>query len=338
LLGAALLASALCTTLPARADTESITLDYDASAGCPDRKQFVARVRTFTSKAEIVNDDGTPRRKFGVQVARAGSAIQGELTIDDRGAKTTRHVSGKTCDEVVSALALATAIAIDPDALGGATEPELAEPKPNEAVTEPPAKPAAPPPAPTPAPSAPRKAPQPQIQSPPLFYLSAGGRAGDVMAPSVRFEAGGELGFTYFAPFELYVGAAYGPVQTNASLRMSDWLGWVGAGYPMVELEPISVLAELAFEAGQTRAIDVNVPNGDIARGLWAAVDVGVAARLRVSGPLFFQANLAARTPTSLQSYVRQNPINAANKSEEVYRVPLRPGYLFGLSAGAHFL
>jgi hypothetical protein len=280
---AALAAALLCLATPARADKETIALEYAASTGCPDRKQFVERVRTFTTKAEIVSDDGAPRRKFGVQVERSGNVVRGDLTIDDRGAKTTRHVSGATCDEVISALALATAIAVDPDALGGAA-PDEQQPKP--AVTEPPSAPpptplkrAVPPGRPAPPPLPRRMLPRPQ-PAPPALYLSLGARVGDAIAPFPKLEGTAELGFTYLAPVELYLGAAYGPEQENSQVRVMDWLAWFGAGYRLFELEPFSVLTLASVELGQVQATGLVAPPFLTVRPPWLAVDVGLGGRV----------------------------------------------------------
>jgi hypothetical protein len=341
---AALAAALLCMALPARAEKETIALDYQVGAGCPDRAQFVRRVHTFTTKAEIVSDDGAPLRKFGVQVLRAGSAVHGELTIDDRGAKTTRQVSGATCDEVISALALATAIAVDPDALGGASPDETSKPP----VSEPPPPPDKPKPrparpSPTALPERP-KAPAVELPRPPVLYLSAGARLGSVnsVAPFLKLEGSAEVGLTYFAPLEFYVGGAYGPKQEGRatlvpdSLRVSEWLGWLGAGYRLLDLEPFSVLAEAAFEFGEVEMLDVDVEPQLSATQPWLAVDVGLSGRLNAPGPLFLQANLGARAPLLLQGYDVQDMMNAA-KRRQVYRVG-QLGYLFGLSIGVHFL
>jgi hypothetical protein len=339
---AALAAALLCTALPARAEKETIALDYQVGAGCPDRSQFVLRVHTFTTKAEIVSDDSAPLRKFGVQVLRAGNAVRGELTIDDRGAKTTRQVSGATCDEVISALALATAIAVDPDALGGASPDETNKPPVSEPA-QPPDKPKPRParPNPTPLPERP-KAPVIELPRPAMLYLAAGARVGSAIAPFPKLEGTAELGFTYLAPLEFYLGGAYGPKQEGRAtlvpdlLRVSEWLGWVGAGYRLLDLEPFAVLAEAAFEFGEVQMLDVDVdPQLPATRG-WLAVDVGLSGRLNGPGPLFLQANMGARAPLLLQGYDVQDMTNAA-KRRPVYRVE-HLGYLLGLSIGVHFL
>jgi hypothetical protein len=351
--GAALAAALLCTALPARAEKETIALEYRVSAGCPGRAAFVERVHTFTTKAEVASEDNAALRQFDVHVLRSGSSVRGELTIDDHGAKTTRQVTGTTCDEVVSALALATAIAVDPDALGGT--PSDAPPKPPDA--EPP------PSAPKPKPVANRppvalpptqRKPLPRAAAAPdqaALFLDAGARVGSAMAPFPKLAATAELGLTYFEPLEFYVGGSYGkqdghtdPVpdacpsaDARCHLRVSELLGWLGAGYRLVALEPFSVFAHTAFELGQvqTTALDLT-PARSPAQPPWLAVDVGVSGRLDAPGPVFFQANIDARAPLLPPGYELQSMSNATQKTQ-VYRAGYL-GYLFGLSVGVHFL
>lgn len=333
LVGAAVIALLLCSAVPALADTEAITLDYQVPSGCARRKDFVSRVHTFTSKADIVDDDGAPHRKFAVRVQRATSAVNGDLTIDDGGAKTTRHVSGASCDEVLSALALATAIAVDPDALGAPT-PESPPPTPPPAPAPPP-KPPAPPPTP-PVKPAPRAIPPPAAHhgpAPPALTLALVGRVGSAIAPVPKLEAGGELGLTYFEPLEFYVGAAYGPSQSDSELRLSDWVGWAGLGYQVADLESVSVSIRAAYEQGETRGTGLGVTPELTLQAPWRAVDVGFAAQLASAGPLFFQGNLGMRAPLTRRRYF----VVETKGDRELYLVPYL-GYLVGLSVGMHFL
>jgi hypothetical protein len=331
---AALTTACLCMASPARADKEAIALEYEPATGCPDRAEFVARVHAFTSKAEIVNDDSAARRKFEIRVSRIGSAVRGELTIDDHVGRTARAVSGATCDEVVSALALATAIAIDPDALGA--EPATS---PSPAAPPPPPKPKPPPPAKPIPPSKPAHAmltePIPKSEPRrPLFDLSLGARLGDTLAPFPKLDASAELGTTYLAPLELHLGAAFGPKQHNAEAEFSDWVGWLGAGYRLSDLEPLSVWASANVELGRVRATGRNVTPALSSERMWSAVDVGLCARLDGPGRLFFQAFGAGRAPLLLQRYVVQEN---TGKLQELHQVE-QLGYLVSLSVGMHFL
>lgn len=330
----ALILALLCLTSPAFADKESILLDYVASGGCPDRAQFVERVRTFTTKAEVAIDDGAPRRKFGIHVARAAALVRGELTIDDRGAKTTRTVSGATCDEVISALALATALAVDPDALG--VEPAADPSPPPEPPPTPPKPPAPPPPKQKPPVSAkPRLvAPLPKVPRHHLLDVRLGARVGDALAPFQKLEGTLELGTSYFAPLDWHVGVAFGPAQHNGQAEFSDLVGWFGTGYRFLDLEPLSVWGQAAFELGRVQAVGLGIDPARRVEKPWTAVDVGLSVRIDAPGPLFFQLDASGRAPLSLQRYV---VLENSGKLRVLHQVE-QLGYLLGLSVGMHFL
>ena len=327
----------LCLASPAFADKETISLDYVAASGCPDRAQFVERVHTFTTKAEIASDD-TPHRKFGIHVARAAGAVHGDLTIDDRGAKTTRSVSGTTCDEVVSALALATALAVDPDALGSETAPGPTAPPEPPAKPKPPEPPAKPKPPASSKPAAPSKphfeAPKPKLARRYALDVSLGARIGDTLAPFEKLEYTAEIGTTYVSALDFHAGAAFGPSQHDSRATFSDWLGWVGAGYRLFDLEPISVWGQTALELGQVQAVGRGIEPARKVEKLWTAVDVGLSMRLDAPRPLFFQLNASGRAPLSLQRYVVQENTGKLRELHQVGQL----GYVLGLSVGMHFL
>ncbi len=335
---APLIAALLCLSSPARADKETIALDFQAPSACPNRARFLERVHTFTTKVEVANDDGAAaHRIFNIRVTRAAGAVHGELTIDHRGTKTTRTVTGTTCDEVVSALALATALAVDPDALGGepaTTEPPVEEPPTPPPVEEPPK------PAPEPKPK-PKPAPRKLIARPPpkgparhALDFSLGVRVGDSLAPFPKLETSAELGTSYYAPFEAHLGIVYGPAQHNQDAEYADLLGYLGMGYRFLDLEPFSVWGQAALELGQVQAVGRGIDPTDRVDRLWSAVDVGLSARMAAMGPLFFQANASGRAPLSLQRYV---VLENTGKLRELHQVE-QLGYLVGLSVGMHFL
>ena len=114
-------------TAEARAQTNGgVKLDWDAAPGCPTQKTFVDGVHARSPAVRIAPD--SPRTLF-VRIARqpnadARSAFGGKIELrESDGATTQRSVSGASCDEVVGALALVTALALDPMAgHEGATE------------------------------------------------------------------------------------------------------------------------------------------------------------------------------------------------------------------------
>jgi hypothetical protein len=117
---AALCSALFCGVVRASADDapEAISLQYLAPANCPSEQAFVSRVEVHTRKVRWVPADEA-RRHLSITVEVRDARTTGTLTIDGEG---ERSITARTCEEVVDALALATALAIDPDQLG--TEPE----------------------------------------------------------------------------------------------------------------------------------------------------------------------------------------------------------------------
>ncbi|MFZ5892011.1 MAG: hypothetical protein ACOY0T_13225 [Myxococcota bacterium] len=99
-----------------RADTEPIRIEYQASAGCPNARDFVAEVFKRTKSARLVEADARVRT-FVVQIEQRRTLVTGSLRVREGQNETVaREVQGERCSEVASALALATALAIDPNA------------------------------------------------------------------------------------------------------------------------------------------------------------------------------------------------------------------------------
>ena len=100
---------------PGTASAESETtigVAYEAPSHCPDAATFMARVRARTSHADLVAVAEVAR--FAVVVSSADMASSAVIRFSgDDAPSTTRTVTGRTCDEVVSAAALITALAIE---------------------------------------------------------------------------------------------------------------------------------------------------------------------------------------------------------------------------------
>lgn len=98
------------------ADAEPIALRYEAPAGCPDGATFFGEVTARTSRARA-RRAGEDARVLVVRIVRRGASFSGELTIEDaRQRSSPRDVTGDSCAEVVSALGLVAALAVDPAA------------------------------------------------------------------------------------------------------------------------------------------------------------------------------------------------------------------------------
>lgn len=117
---------------PARA-AEPVRFRYSAPDGCPNAAEFAERVRE-RSPALVVAGEGELARSFAVTVAADASGAVGRLEfVDADGENVSRVVRGETCDEVVSSVALVTALVL------GAP---VTEPPPLEGDGSPPSTPA----------------------------------------------------------------------------------------------------------------------------------------------------------------------------------------------------
>jgi hypothetical protein len=158
---------------------EPVRIDYHAPASCAPAAEFTNLVLVHAGRARIANE-GERARSFMVRVEPEGDRLRGRITIRDvEGTEAERVVSGQTCDEIVRALVLVTALAIDPDAKIEITEP----PRPSfpEPVSPPP-------PAPAPPESPP---PEPAPVWHPRFGAEVGVRTG--VAPKTVVAPGAEL-------------------------------------------------------------------------------------------------------------------------------------------------
>jgi hypothetical protein len=131
------------------ADTEPIVVRVEAPSSCPEANDFFTQVKARTTRARQA-EPGERARSFVVAIRRAGARFRGRLDVRDPGGeRSTRELAADGCDELVTALALIAALAIDPDAL----------------VPTPPAPAPAPTPAPPPAPSPPAPTPGRHVTS-----------------------------------------------------------------------------------------------------------------------------------------------------------------------------
>jgi hypothetical protein len=105
----------IATGFSARAsESEHIRMQFSAPERCPDQEAFERALRRRTTKFHLATDK-EPVRRFVVTISFAGSTPMGRLAVHGPGSEPSeRTVSGKSCEEVVAALALMTALAIDP--------------------------------------------------------------------------------------------------------------------------------------------------------------------------------------------------------------------------------
>lgn len=116
------------------ADAEAMSLRYDAPPGCPDAASFFGEVSARTTRVRA-SRSGELARVLVVHIERRDESFAGHLTIEDAQTKSSpRDVTGDSCAEVVRALGLVAALAIDPSASVTERPPP---PEPNEPIAPP---------------------------------------------------------------------------------------------------------------------------------------------------------------------------------------------------------
>jgi hypothetical protein len=126
----------------AAAEPESVRIEYTAPAGCPDAAAFMRSLQARTAHfRQVAADEQT--RVFVVRVDAQGSAFSGRLEVHSPdGSTSVRSVDAAVCDEVSDALALMTALAIDPNALtSGTSSQSSVEPTPEPPTVSTPKRP-----------------------------------------------------------------------------------------------------------------------------------------------------------------------------------------------------
>ncbi|MEO7033092.1 MAG: hypothetical protein ABI548_04570 [Polyangiaceae bacterium] len=91
------------------------TVDYQGSASCPSERELLAEVRRRAPSAEY-ELGGLHEVHAQIKVETTGARQHGIIDMDGSEGTTHREVEATECAEVVRALALILAMAIDPDA------------------------------------------------------------------------------------------------------------------------------------------------------------------------------------------------------------------------------
>ena len=111
-LALAFVAGIAATETPARA-AEKVRVTYEASAGCPDSAAFLGQVRARVGSAWEAPPNELART-IEVRVTGGGDRSVARIDfVDEDNQPITRVVTAKTCDEVVTGIALVTALAIE---------------------------------------------------------------------------------------------------------------------------------------------------------------------------------------------------------------------------------
>lgn len=272
---------------------EPVRLSFESSPECPNQATFEGQVRARTERYARASE-GQVARAFRVTVSAAAERFQGHLVIEDpAGESSERFLEGKSCEELVSALALVTALAIDPEAKTAAVvEPvPIPEPSASAPIVQPPPPPSAttPPPLPVRVPP-PAPAPRPAPARPWAFagvgaVVVVGTLPSPQLAPSLFLEArlADELGVDGRLRFSL-VHAESGVVQAGTGYALFTWTAgvidscWVPLQVEGVLLYPCAGV-EVGILHGEGQALQTGTSRGRT----WAAFDGGFRAAYDLS-------------------------------------------------------
>jgi len=171
---------------------EPIRFEYAADPPCPSREEMLRRIASYTTRWTLTEEEGT--RRFDVRIVRRGHRFSGRLELTPRkrdGAERSetiaRAIEANECEDVVTGLAIATALAIDPRA-SLLPQTETSAERSDDPVETTPEDPFETTPGPEERPSLPQHAPS-EPQQRPQPPREPGGPAAVGVALSARIEA-----------------------------------------------------------------------------------------------------------------------------------------------------
>jgi len=323
--GASVLFQLVALGLPAAGSVEAptpIRIVFDAPADCSTGEAFYQGVRSRTDRVRRA-ETGETGTELGVRVTKTSGKVHGELNLTgEHGESDRRVVDGETCDEVVEALSLTAALALDPTARLSTT-----------AVLPPPPAPSIPAPAPCPPPPLPPVFPNSfelalharavvaEVVSP---YASFGGSIGASVSPVASAPTGPSFGISleYLANDVLTEPVDAAVHTTIVMLSACPLRADLGSG---VFVDPC-----LLGKGGWLEAEGRGLTNPDWAIRSWWSLGAEVA--LEVGLGAGFSAEVAPRldVPLVKRSFVSGEPPEALGETPAVSAgVGLGIGYYF---------
>lgn len=313
---------------PAAAEPESVHIEYVAPAGCPTATAFLRSLRARTTRFRAASPD-EPARHFSVRVAPAASSFAGRLQIDGPAGSAVRTLEGRMCGDVVDALALMTALAIDPSALGPGpnNESRPADSERNSRVPPRPENQAA---ADPPSPSAPPWPWSAGLDGHLAFHLTPGASTGG----SVFVETENPTGAAFRAG--IFVNQAHVDVATPVGATATlQWAAVELDGCPVrMELAGLTIFPCVAFHLGALRSEGQGIRQPNRAVNLWADLDPVLRLRFAVTARLFLEAQGALFFPLTRPEF---SVLDAGSQTTTTaYSVP-RWGGLLGIGVAYRF-
>ena len=296
-----------------RADAPD-NMAYDAPRECADRAAFADAVRARSSMPI------PPRYAVRVSITRGKKSFRGKLVArDEHGEAFVRDVEGRTCAEIVDALALALAMAV-----------EVEEDAPSSQSPSPPMLPPSEPLVPPAPPVEGRTAAKPLTVSLGASGLAVGGYTPVIAAGGAVFGEVAEHGLSarLSATFAQSnpVTRGEGGFQTRASFLWGAGIAELCAAF--LRGERVSAWACGRFEAGALQSSS-SITGETLDAHAWLAVGLSARVRYSVSGPFFLELSPWLSAPFVAEHYVFRTVT-------QVHDVPIVVGGA-ALSAGFSF-
>jgi hypothetical protein len=298
----------------ASADPPALRVEYAAPAGCPQQADFQSGVAARTPLARFTGEPGA--RTVRIEVRAAASGYSGRLTMPiGAGPVRVREFESAACADVVDALALVTALAIDPHAVLTPSRSPTSSPAPI-------------------APISPPRSPRGYgVNSGAEFVLLTAALAPDALAGATTY---GELESSRPGPLAPSFRASMLYAQNGLFASASATFALVAGRFEVcpVRIGPREawLRACVVTDAGLLRGEGVAVPHPFVAKEAW--LDAGAIARARWSPsgtPLFLEVAAGAVYPITQPTFVYLRPHTL------VYGVPAAAAGTVAAGAGVHF-
>ncbi len=327
---------------------EPVKLDYSGHAGCPPVAEFLRELGARTDLLRPARAD-EPARRFEVAIEERGGRSVGRLSVTMQGAPVVREVTAPTCSEVVSALALIAALALDP----------RSQDEPSKTPAAPSSTPSVASAAPTPPPVAPRLPPVEPFESvliPDRLAVAAEeeerlswsiGIGAEVLSGVAPDPTAAARVFGAFAFPARSVGGVFAPELRMSVVRSANTRGvapdlreakfaWTSARLELcparvsirddITLRPCAGLSAGALQAAGERGVEA----AQSQRRPWLSADVLGRIAWRVAGTFLVEIHGGALIPIVRDEFFFVGPTTT------VHEIPPVAGY-FGAGAGAQF-
>jgi hypothetical protein len=302
---------------------EQVELRFTGGAGCPSQAAFVHEVAARVRRPiEWVSAEASTQ--ISVTVTQSQGHATGTLQVVTGGAEPTlREFVAGNCGEISSALALVTALTLDPNARTEALPPPSEEPVPAPTPVEEPAPAPEPEPVPAPTPLPPRAAtpPRPTPPAQPTPYVAwlgpvAGVDSGYAPGPLITFgvSLGARAAVTQRLSPSLQLTPLWGKTGSTGPSASGGTFAWAMArleacptSFALTEwlsFDPC-LSGELGRLVATAKASETVVPV--TAERWWAAG--GVALALHASrGRWFARLELRGLLPATRDTFVLRDP------------------------------